>query len=154
MKLIVFDLDFTLWNAGGTWCDHTFPPYKRVNGYIEDSVGSIIFLYPDARNILERLHGQGYQIAAASRTHEPSWALELLKLFEINHFFTHKEIYPGSKIEHFRQLQHLTGIDYEKMTFFDDEMRNIDDVSALGVNAVLVDKGINWELIERVVDLS
>lgn len=154
MQLIVFDLDFTLWNAGGTWCDHTCPPYRRVNGHIEDSSGSIIFLYPDARKILEKLHKNGYRIAAASRTHEPSWAVELLKLFEINHYFSYKEIYPGSKIEHFQQLQHITGINYENMAFFDDEMRNIEDASDLGVNAVLVDQGITWQYINRIINLD
>lgn len=43
MKLIVFDLDFTLWNAGGTWCDHTFPPYRKENNRVIDSQGNIIF---------------------------------------------------------------------------------------------------------------
>jgi magnesium-dependent phosphatase 1 len=151
MQLIVFDLDFTLWNAGGTWCDHTFPPYKRINNHIEDSKGNIIFLYPEARDILEQLHESNYQIAIASRTHEPLWAKELLQLFDIDHFFIFREIYPGSKIEHFNQIRHRTGIDFEHMVFFDDEMRNIDEVSSLGVTAVLVDEGINWGIVESVL---
>lgn len=154
MQLIVFDLDFTLWNAGGTWCDHTFPPYRKVKEHVEDSNGSVIFLYPEALNILESLQAKGFTIAIASRTHEPSWANELLKLFNINHFFSHKEIYPGSKIEHFQQLQHTTGIDFENMVFFDDEMRNIDDVSGLGVNAVLVDRGVTWDLVHEIIPLN
>jgi len=28
-KVIVFDLDFTLWNGGGTWCDHLRAPFAR-----------------------------------------------------------------------------------------------------------------------------
>ena len=27
IMLLVFDLDFTLWDAGGTWCDQTKPPF-------------------------------------------------------------------------------------------------------------------------------
>ncbi len=149
MKLVVFDLDFTLWNAGGTWCDHTYPPYRKVNGHIKDSNGSIIFLYPEAKNILESLHKQDIAIAIASRTHEPSWANELLRLFNIDHFFRFKEIYPGSKTEHFQQLRINTGISFDRMVFFDDEMRNIDDVSSLGVHAVLVNNGISWKLISK-----
>ncbi len=154
MKLIVFDLDFTLWNAGGTWCDHTYPPYRKDGGHVVDSNGSIIFLFPEVREIIEILHKRGYKIAIASRTHEPAWANELLNLFGINHFFNHKEIYPGSKIEHFQQLQHTTGIDFENMVFFDDEMRNIDDVTNLGVNAVLVHQGLTWDLVHEVVPLN
>ena len=151
MQLIVFDLDFTLWNAGGTWCDHTFPPYKKVNNHVKDSTGSIIFLYPDTRDILKQLHEQNYLIAIASRTHEPTWAKELLRLFEIDQYFSLREIYPGSKIEHFNQIRHRTGIDFENMIFFDDEMRNIHEVGTLGVNAVLVSEGINREIVESVI---
>ena len=149
MKLIVFDLDFTLWNAGGTWCDHTFPPYTRVNGHITDSEGSKIVLYPDVPDILQTLHSQNYLMGLASRTGQPTWAKQLLELFQIDHYFNYKEIYPGSKIEHFNQLHHLTNIPYEHMVFFDDEMRNIHDVSSLGVHAVFVEDGVNMRLIKE-----
>ncbi|MBN1119062.1 MAG: magnesium-dependent phosphatase-1 [Bacteroidales bacterium] len=154
MELIVFDLDFTLWNAGGTWCDHTYPPYRRVNNHVIDSNGSIIFLYPDAKEIVQQLHQENYTLAIASRTHEPLWAINLLKLFEIEHYFKYKEIYPGSKTEHFQQLQHLTKSNFEKMIFFDDEMRNVDEVGRLGVNTCLVHEGISWRLVRDFVGLS
>lgn len=141
-KLVVFDLDFTLWNAGGTWCDNTSPPYRRVNKHVCDSEDSIILLYPEVRETLERLYGK-YSLAVASRTHCPDWAIELMQLFGIRIFFDHLEIYPGSKIEHFRQLQHTTNIDFDEMIFFDDEMRNVDEVTALGVETVLVSEGLN-----------
>ncbi len=146
-KLIVFDLDFTLWDAGGTWCDCTNPPYKRVNGHVEDSYGSKIRLYPDVINILSELKEQRFSMALASRTEAPSWAQQLLKLLEIEHYFIHKEIYPGSKIQHFRQLQKATGISYSDMIFFDDEMRNIREVGDLGVHAIYVEDGINSSLV-------
>ena len=37
--LIVSDLDFTLWDAGGTWCDQTLAPYRRINHVVEDVKG-------------------------------------------------------------------------------------------------------------------
>ena len=147
IKLVVFDLDFTLWDAGGTWCDHTNPPYKRVNNHVEDSWGSRIVLYPDVKKVLEELNQQGITMALASRTGAPSWAQKLLHLFDINSYFEYKEIYPGSKVEHFNQLHHLTGIPFQDMVFFDDEMRNISEVGSLGVNAVYVEDGINARLI-------
>lgn len=147
-KLFVFDLDFTLWNAGGTWCDHTNPPFRRVNHHVEDSYGSRIVLYPDVLQILKRLQANNYAMALASRTGEPSWAMQLLKLFEIDHFFGYKEIYPGSKITHFDNLQRRTGIPFSNMVFYDDEMRNIHDVGSLGVKAVFVEDGISGQMIE------
>ncbi len=151
-KLVVFDLDFTLWDAGGTWCDHTNPPYKRVNGHIEDSYGNHIFLYPDVRTIIKDLDEQGIAMALASRTGAPSWAKELLALFEIGHFFRYQEIYPGSKTAHFHQLKQQTGLPYKNMAFFDDEMRNIHEVAGLGVHAFFVDDGINSSLVNEALN--
>lgn len=153
MQLVVFDLDFTLWNAGGTWCDHTLPPYRKVNNHVEDANNSMIFLYPEAKQILEKLYKRNITMAIASRTHEPSWANKLLRLFEIDHYFKWKEIYPGSKDEHFLQLKHNTGFEFEDMIFFDDEMRNIDDVGRLGVNAVLVDTGISLDIVDKALSV-
>ncbi len=150
-KLIVFDLDFTLWDAGGTWCDCTNPPYKRINGHVEDSNGSKIKLYPDVVDILSELKEQSFSLALASRTEAPSWAQQLLKLLDIEHFFNHQEIYPGSKIQHFTQLQKATGISYSNMIFFDDEMRNIKEVGNLGVQAVYVEEGINSNLVFQAI---
>lgn len=148
-KLFVFDLDFTLWNAGGTWCDHTNPPYTRVNNYVEDSYGSRIVLYPDVRQILNQLTLEGFTLALASRTGQPSWAKELLRLFEIEHLFKYKEIYPDSKVKHFNRLQSQSGIPFSDMVFFDDEMRNIQEVGSLGVNAVYVECGLSVKMIEN-----
>lgn len=148
-KLFVFDLDFTLWNAGGTWCDHTNPPYKRVNYHVVDSYGSCIELYPEVLEILNLLGEKNIPMALASRTGEPSWAKELLRLFEIEHLFKYKEIYPDSKIKHFNMLQSQSGISFSDMVFYDDEMRNIQEVGSLGVNAVYVENGLSLQLIEN-----
>nr|ODN90411.1 magnesium-dependent phosphatase-1 [Cryptococcus depauperatus CBS 7855] len=47
------------------------------------------------------------------------------------------EIYPGSKLRHFREIHRKTGIPYSQMLFFDDEHRNF-EVEALGVTMQLV----------------
>lgn len=47
--------------------------------------------------------------------------------------FDHLEIYPGSKLAHFRSLHAKTGIEYKDMVFFDDEYRN-SEVRKLGVH--------------------
>ena len=147
--LIVFDLDFTLWDCGGTWCDHTNPPYRRHNGIILDADQRTIRLYPGVKDILKRLQERDITLGVASRTSAPDWADELMHLFGIKDFFRHFEIYPGSKINHFKSLKDATGFDYDQMLFFDDEYRNIDEVSRLGVKAVFVEDGIRPELVDR-----
>ncbi len=151
-KLVVFDLDFTLWDAGGTWCDCTNPPYKKVNSHVEDSSGSKIKLYPDVLNILDDLKQQNITMALASRTGAPSWAKQLLNILDIEHYFHYQEIYPGSKLLHFSQLQKASGIAYSDMVFFDDEMRNISEVGSLGVHAVYVEDGINTHMVNEALN--
>jgi len=77
-QLFVFDLDFTLWDAGGLWCDCTNPPYRRVNGYVKDAQNRIIQLYPDVWDIIRLLRQKDRQIAIASRTEQPGWARQIL----------------------------------------------------------------------------
>ncbi len=142
--LFVFDLDFTLWDCGGTWCDCTTPPYRKKKEHIFDSVGRHIRLYDDVRAVLDTLIKKGHRIAAASRTHEPEWANELLELLGINGLFDYKEIYPGPKIPHFKTLKNKSSLEFQDMVFFDDEYRNIEDVSGLGVKAIHVPDGIRF----------
>ena len=145
--LIIFDLDFTLWDAGGTWCDGTMPPYRRVNGYITDAEDRIIYLYPDVHEILSRLNKEGIMMGVASRTHSPEIARTLMELFEIRDYFRYEEIYPGSKVQHFEMLQRTTKQPFEAMYFFDDEHRNVKEVGEMGVNTYLVLEGLTWTQI-------
>lgn len=146
--LIVFDLDFTLWDCGGTWCDCTSPPYYKQNGIVRDADNRRISLYPDAYSILDKLKDQQVAMAVASRTTTPELADELMKLFDIKKYFDHFEIYPASKLNHFKSLQHKTNIPYNEMVFFDDEPRNIEEVGRLGVEVVHVKDGIDEGLIK------
>ena len=143
--LVVFDLDFTLWDAGGTWCDHTSPPYIKENGYIRDAGQRSIYLYPDVRSILDTLARKEIPMAVASRTHRPDIAGTLMKMFGIKDCFLYEEIYPGSKVQHFEALHRSTRTPYRDMYFFDDEYRNIVEVEALGVNVCHVGAGLSWE---------
>ena len=144
-KLFVFDLDFTLWNAGGIWCDCTNPPFTRKNGYVADSIGRKIVLYNDTLNILNELRFKRILIAVASRTEAPAYAIKILELFNICYLFDFEEIFPDSKINHFINLKLKSRIEYHEMVFFDDEQRNIDDVSKLGVTCELLKDGITKE---------
>ncbi len=151
VTLLVFDLDFTLWDAGGTWCDHTRPPYRIRNGNIYDADNSHIRLYPDVKPLLEDLRQQEIPMAIASKTGAPDWARELLGLFDIRHYFEHEEIYPANKTRHFRRIAAESGVAFGDMIFFDDEYPNIRDISALGVHAVHVQNGVTRSMVMDVI---
>ena len=151
--LFIFDLDFTLWNCGGTWCDHTLPPYKKIEyNLVEDSEGRSIKLYPESLSILQELTKQKFEIATASRTGAPEWALQLLKIFDIGKYFTYKEIYPNSKLIHINSIHKKTDIPFRDMFFFDDEYRNIDEVKTLGVNCYFIEDGLKNIHIKNALD--
>ena len=147
-KLIVFDLDYTLWPF---WCDtHVTPPFKKDEEcIILDRQNYHIKMYPKARDLLKILKAEGFLIAAASRTETPDIAEELLKLFDINNFFDFKQIFPDRKLKHFKNLSVESGIDYSEMIFFDDEMRNIRDISSLNVVCQYVENGIDVDSMEK-----
>jgi len=147
--LVVFDLDFTLWDCGGTWCDHTNPPYYKHNGVIMDEDQRSIRLYPDVMRILKKLSTQNIDMAVASRTSAPDRADELMQLFDIKKYFEYFEIYPGSKIKHFRSLQEKTGLAYNDMIFFFFFYRNISEVGQMGVEAVFVEDGVTKKMMQE-----
>ncbi|MBN2738820.1 MAG: magnesium-dependent phosphatase-1 [Spirochaetales bacterium] len=146
-ELFVFDLDFTLWDCGGLWCDHTQPPYVKGGHFVFDSRERCLSLYPDVPDILQTLSQQGIRLALASRTSKPDWAQKLIHLFDIGKYFSYSEIYPGSKITHFERLREKTALPYSAMIFFDDESRNIHEVSSLGVKSVIIPRGLEWKHI-------
>jgi magnesium-dependent phosphatase 1 len=148
-KLIVFDLDYTLWPF---WVDtHVSAPLKpsATHDSAKDRFGETFSFYHHVPSILYALRERGIKIAAASRTSAPDLAREMLRILHISEgegkkkkaveFFDHLEIYPGSKITHFVKLQKQTGLRYEDMLFFDDESRN-KNVESLGVHMQLVRK--------------
>jgi magnesium-dependent phosphatase 1 len=151
-KLFVFDLDFTLWDAGGTWCDCTIPPYRMQNGQLYDAEGAHIKLYADTIPILQKLKQDGRQIGIASRTTAPKIARQLMDIFKIKPFVDFEEIFPADKTEHFIKIAAKSKIDFNEMIFFDDESRNIRDVSLMGVHCIHVTKGIDMGMIKPYID--
>ncbi|PKY38141.1 hypothetical protein RhiirA4_413931 [Rhizophagus irregularis] len=136
--------------------------------------GNVIRLYPDVPKILRTVKNcpQTY-IAVASRTQEPEWARKVLSIMPfpenedeesvklsvtngssskvINYntladVIDYSEIYPSSKVNHFSSLHAITGIPYDEMIFFDDEMRNKEVNYKLGVHFVYVPDGMTYEL--------
>ncbi|GAA5967505.1 hypothetical protein JCM11641_000569 [Rhodosporidiobolus odoratus] len=166
-KAVVFDLDYTLWDC---WCDtHVTPPMKRKGDDINrvyDRYDQPLSFYRDVPDLLLQLHHSNIQVWAASRTHAPKVARQILSELLLEGSLRNKEkqgaalksrqastgrisaislfdgleIYPGSKLEHFRKIGKKTGIAHEDMLFFDDESRNR-ETTKLGVTFCLVPNG-------------
>lgn len=130
--LIVFDLDFTLWPFRVD--KSAVSPFSiSKKGNVIDTRGKVLKTFPEVPQLLTTLRNNGYTLAVASRIEDIPGAYQLLQLFGIMHYFQYKEIYPGTKTVHFNQLHAKTGVEFDRMIFFDDDKRNVRDVSSLGV---------------------
>ncbi|KAI9125226.1 hypothetical protein K1719_003842 [Acacia pycnantha] len=128
-RLVVFDLDYTLW-----------PFYCEC--YYEDDTP---YLYPQARGILYAIKEKGIDMAIASRSPTSNIAKTFLDKMGIQFMFVAQEIFSSwtHKTDHFQKIHRKTGVPYSSMLFFDDEDRNIEAVSKMGVTSILVGNGVN-----------
>lgn len=109
--------------------------------------------FPEVPEVLADLQQQGYELAIASRTSEIEGANQLVKLFDWDKYFKYKEIYPGCKVNHFSKFCKASGYKHEEMLFFDDEQRNISDLSKKGVTCILVPgRGVTKDLVRKGLD--
>ncbi|KAI1659837.1 magnesium-dependent phosphatase-1 [Daldinia decipiens] len=178
-RAIVFDLDYTLWPFWvDTHVYPPLRPNLAHNA-CTDKVGETFAFYDDVPSVLHGLARAGIKLGVASRTHAPDLGREMLKLLHIppassvldesgadgvsasnskkdkvrkaiEFFDAGLEIYPSSKIQHFKALGKRTGIPHTEMLFFDDESRNR-DTESLGVTMWLVRDGVTWnEVVEGI----
>ncbi|KAJ3556165.1 hypothetical protein NP233_g12041 [Leucocoprinus birnbaumii] len=128
-QLVAFDLDYTLWDL---WIDtHVRGPLHR-NG-------------SKTNEVLDR----AYQALRLLLVPPQPGDKKLKDAIPAIEFFHQLEIYPGSKLTHFKKLHKKTGIPYNQMLFFDDEYRN-KEVESLGVTFQLVSSaGTTNKLFEK-----
>lgn len=158
-RLVVFDLDGTLWDpemyhlwgGGGA----PFKPARDNSGDVEDRSGTIVHLLGNSRPLLADLtradEWKDTQVGVASSTDEPDWAEECMQKIvvvpgdeplKMKQCIDWEVIRKGNKRDHFRDLQRKTGVEFADMIFFDNERRNIVAVEPLGVTCVLVPRGM------------
>ncbi|KAL6211419.1 hypothetical protein ACLB2K_016645 [Fragaria x ananassa] len=127
-RLVVFDLDYTLW-----------PFYCECRSKRE-----MPSLYPHARGILYALKEKGIDLAIASRSPTADIAKTFLDKLSIKSMFVAQEIISSwtHKTDHFQKIHSRTDVPFNSMRFFDDENRNIQAVSKMGVTSMLVNKGV------------
>ncbi|KAK6237910.1 hypothetical protein QUC31_003379 [Theobroma cacao] len=134
-RLVVFDLDYTLWPFYCECCDEDETPY----------------LYQHAKAILLALKEKGIDIAIASRSPTPQIAKTFLDKLGIRSMFVAEEIFSSwtHKTEHFQRIHRRTGVPFSSMLFFDDEDRNIEAVSKMGVTSIYVSNGVNFRALRQ-----
>ena len=152
-KTIIFDLDFTLWYP--EMYELAGAPFKKTKNGIFDSRGEQVFLFPDVESILSRIKSEfpDILIAVASKTTYPNWAKSCLELFDIgngslNSIINYSHIYPKNKQIHLQKIKQESGIEYEDMLFFDNEVWNLRDVEHLGVTCVHTPNGLSMKDFE------
>lgn len=158
-KIIIFDLDNTLWT----------PELYQIRQRHLPQADKDIRLFPDAVRILEfwcrhqernhqgsqpqfeRIGAQKIPLAIASRTSKTSWANHLLDTFRISgvplrSLFQFVEIQTGSKKQHMSRIRQASGVPYHDMLFVDDDARmNLDEVSQLGILCCHTPRGVTVE---------
>jgi len=156
-KLIVFDLDRTLWTP------ELYKLRQLANYASAGPPGPIVDqdvrLYAGARAALEELATdeawKGTVLACASRTNKGPWARQLLCGFKIagkslDELLVYQEIYTGDKNAHFNNLQQKSAIAFADMLFFDDardgKYGNCAKVAEMGVCSAHCPDGITTEV--------
>ncbi|XP_052232590.1 uncharacterized protein LOC127845847 isoform X2 [Dreissena polymorpha] len=151
-KVIVFDLDYTLWPF---WVDRQMNielPFKQVGLHkVCDASGREVKSFPDITHLLQRLHSEGYKLGIASEAFYKEECAKLVKLFGWEEYIDYQEIYPGSKIFHFVKIKRASGVDFCDMLYFDDEKEHLAEVAGTctGITTVWADRGVSEEIMEE-----
>lgn len=149
-QLVVFDLDFTLWQPELYQLSSGPPFTQSSDGCVLTARGERLDLFPAARGALAELGDANVPVAIASRASEREWALEIMRLLRVDERRTVADIVGGapvviqggSKTKHLKHIAHETGVPLSEMVFFDNERTNIQDVEKLGPTCVYCPRGL------------
>ncbi|KAI6678340.1 hypothetical protein NL676_039136 [Syzygium grande] len=81
----------------------------------------------------------------------PDIAKIFLEKLSLKSMFVAQEVFSSwsHKTEHFQRIHSRTGVPFSSMLFFDDEDRNIEAVSKMGVTSILVGDGVNLKAFRQ-----
>lgn len=128
--------------------------------------GESFAFYPAVSSIIYACKSRSIPLALASRTHAPDLARDMLKALHIIptfsdnpaanartiralDYFEFIQIFPANKTQHFSRIHQSSGVEYEDMLFFDDEARNRNVETELGVTFCLVRDGMTRDEVDR-----
>lgn len=150
-KIIVFDLDYTLWPYYID-CQVNPPINSGESGYVRDSEGYEYKPFKDVTRILrtlkEKCLDEDGHLAIASRSTTEDLAMQAIKIYGWQKYLSSFQIYPKVKSIHMQEIK--KELEFEEFTdvlFFDDEERNYKPTAQLGVVPFLVNQvdGLNME---------
>jgi magnesium-dependent phosphatase-1 len=129
VKLVVFDLDRTLWDHP-TVSSLVFPLTLVTSDSVEDAERSRVTLFRGIRETLEALSDRGLVLSVAS-WNDPPPVLELLRLFGLGEFFKYPQVeWDVPKVEMIRTIVRLVrrnlhvDIRPEEILFVDDNEKH------------------------------
>ena len=110
-KMVVFDLDFTLWRPELYQLSSGSPFKACSDGAVLTSRGERLDLFPAARTALRTLADAHVPVAIASRANEVAWAHEIMRLLRVDDRRTVADvvgsapvvIQGGSKVAHLKR---------------------------------------------------
>jgi magnesium-dependent phosphatase 1 len=174
LKLVVFDLDYTVWGTDmheifgppkrvRKLTDATSTRENNHNNNISldyivtDQYNTQITIYDGAAYALSQINqlrqscNVDIQVAAASKTDARDYAETCMGWLTahdgktLTACFDHMETGNRDKKWHFQRFQKKTGIEYESMVFFDNDMSNIQSIKQLGVKCFYTPDGMTRE---------
>ncbi|MEM2984389.1 MAG: magnesium-dependent phosphatase-1 [Candidatus Jordarchaeaceae archaeon] len=145
-KLIVFDVDGTLWSISVAFTVFLKPPLRLVDANeIRDSQDAKVKLFPEVRELLKTLREKGILMSIASLNDpEPNLVMECLKLFKIADYFIYPQVNHKGKNRNIKTILKLLKekegiqINYPEVIFVDDQELNTRSVmkGCPGIKAV------------------
>ena len=90
-------------------------------------------------------------MGTVSRTLEPEYGKQLLKLMNLEKYFISCEFDTGTKVNSILKIAEMAGIKggIKKCLLFDDETRNIRDIERAGGIGILLGNGLTQEKFEE-----
>jgi len=148
-KIVVFDLDYTLWPY---YIDsHVTPPIKAQGNNFSDSYGDLYKPFKDVTKILrtlkEKCLGEDGYLAIASRSTTKDLAMQAIEIYGWMPYLSSFQIFSRVKDVHMYAIKKELGGEFTDMLFFDDEERNYKPTADIGVVPILVNQvdGLNLE---------